>query len=207
MPELAEALRDLKEAEVYRLEEEQLSQGISPLKIVEECNQGMTAVGELFSANTYFISQLIYSAGILKTVMKKLEPILKDTQSAGLRGKVVIGTVKGDIHDIGKNIVITLLRGGGFEVFDLGVDVQPERFLEAVRESQAKVLGLSALLTTTYPAMKTVVDTLTEAGIRDKVKVIIGGAPCNEQVRVFSGADYYSRDAVEGVNLCKKIYT
>jgi methylmalonyl-CoA mutase cobalamin-binding domain/chain len=206
MSELAEALRDLKEVEVYGLVEEKINQGISPLKIIKECNQGMEAVGELFSSGKYFISQLIYSAEILKTVMKKLEPILENSQSANLRGKVVIGTVKGDIHDIGKNIVVALLRGAGFEVLDLGVDVEPERFLEAMRESQAKVMGLSALLSTAYPAMKTVVDTLKEAGIRDRVKVIIGGAPCNEQVREFSGADYYSKDAVEGVNLCKKIY-
>ena len=206
MSELADALRDLKEDEVYRLVEEKINQGISPLKIMETCNQGMEAVGELFSSNEYFISQLIYSAEILKTVMKKMEPILESTQNCDSRGKVVIGTVKGDIHDIGKNIVITLLRGSGFEVSDLGVDVPPEKFVTALNESDAKVLGLSALLTTTYPAMKTAVDTLKDEGIRDQVKVIIGGAPCNEQVRAFSGADYYTRDAVEGVNICKKIY-
>ena len=206
MSELSVALRDLKEDEVYRLVEEKLKQGTSPLEIIEACNQGMEAVGERFSSNEYFISQLIYSAEILKTVMKKLEPILKSTQSADSRGKVVIGTVKGDIHDIGKNIVITLLRGSGFDVMDLGVDVPPEKFVTALKESQAKVLGLSALLTTTYPSMKTAVDTLKEAGIRDQVSVIIGGAPCNEQVKVFSGADYYSKDAVAGVNICKEIY-
>jgi len=207
MSELADALRDLKEDEVYRLVDEKISREISPLDIVEECNQGMEAVGKLFSSNDYFISQLIYSAEILKTVMKKLEPVLKSTQSADSRGQVVIGTVKGDIHDIGKNIVITLLRGSGFEVLDMGVDVSPEKFVTALKDSQAKVIGLSALLTTTYPAMKTAVDTLKDAGIRDQVKVIIGGAPCNEQVRAYSGADYYTQDAVEGVNLCKKIYS
>ena len=206
MSELADALRDLKEDEVYRLVEEKISQGTSPLKIIEACNQGMEEVGELFSSNDYFISQLIYSAEILKTVMKKVEPILENTQSGDSRGKVVIGTVKGDIHDIGKNIVITLLRGSGFEVLDMGVDVPPEKFVTALKDSQAKALGLSALLTTTYPAMKTAVDTLKDAGIRDQVKVIIGGAPCNEQVRAYSGADYYTKDAVEGVSICKKIY-
>ena len=207
MSDLAEALRDLKEEEVYRLVDDMISKGISPLKIIDACNQGMEAVGELFSSNEYFISQLIYSAEILKTVMKKMEPILESTQSGDSRGKVVIGTVKGDIHDIGKNIVITLLRGSGFDVQDMGVDVPPEKFVTALKDSQAKVLGLSALLTTTYPAMRTAVDALKKAGIRDQVKVIIGGAPCNEQVRAFSGADYYSKDAVEGVNLCKEIYS
>jgi len=207
MSELADALRDLKEDEVYRLVDEKISREISPLDIIEECNQGMEAVGELFSSNEYFISQLIYSAEILKTVMKKVEPILENTQSADSRGQVVIGTVKGDIHDIGKNIVITLLHGSGFEVLDLGVDVPPEKFVTALKDSKAKVLGLSALLTTTYPAMKTAVDVLKDAGIRNQVKVIIGGAPCNEQVRAYSGADYYTKDAVAGVNLCKKIYS
>ena len=206
MSELAEALRDLKEEEVYRLVDEQIDQGVSPLEIIARCNEGMAAVGELFSSNVYFISQLIYSAEILKTAMKKLEPILTGLQTPGSQGKVVVGTVKGDIHDIGKNIVVTLLKGSGFEVLDLGVDVAPEKFAAALQETRAKVLGLSALLTTTYPAMKTAVQALERAGIRDRVKVIIGGAPCNEQVREFSGADYYAKDAVAGVNICKQIY-
>jgi len=206
MSELAEALRDLKEEKVYRLVDEQIDQGVSPLEIIARCNEGMAAVGELFSSNVYFISQLIYSAEILKTAMKKLEPILTGLQTPGSQGKVVVGTVKGDIHDIGKNIVVTLLKGSGFEVLDLGVDVAPEKFAAALQETRAKVLGLSALLTTTYPAMKTAVQALERAGIRDRVKVIIGGAPCNEQVREFSGADYYAKDAVAGVNICKQIY-
>ena len=206
MSELSEALRDLKEDEVYRLVDQQIDQGVSPLEIIAACNAGMTAVGELFSSSVYFISQLIYSAEILKNVMKKLEPILAGAETAESRGTVVIGTVKGDIHDIGKNIVATLLEGSGFEVLDLGVDVAPEKFAAALQETRAKILGLSALLTTTYPAMKTAVKALERAGIRDRVKVIIGGAPCNEQVREFSGADYYAPDAVAGVNICKKIY-
>lgn len=206
MSELAEALRDLKEDEVYRLVDQQIEQGVSPLEIIAACNEGMAAVGELFSSNVYFISQLIFSAEILKTVMKKLEPILAGVQTVGSQGQVVIGTVKGDIHDIGKNIVVTLLKGSGFEVLDLGVDVSPDKFVTALQDTQAKVLGLSALLTTTYPAMKTAVEALEQAGIRERVSVMIGGAPCNEQVREFSGADYYAKDAVAGVNICKKIY-
>ena len=145
MSEIANALRDLKENEVYRLVEAKLTQGISPLEIIEDCNRGIEAVGELFSSNEYFISQLIYSAEILKTVMKEMEPILEKTQGGDSRGKVVIGTVKGDIHDIGKNIVITLLRGSGFEVLDLGVDVPPEKFVSALKDSQAKVHLIQAL--------------------------------------------------------------
>jgi len=166
----------------------------------------MVAVGELFSEKKYFISQLIFSAETLKTVMNRLDPLLEDTQKKDPIGKVVIGTVKGDIHDIGKNIVCTLLRGSGFEVVDLGVDVSTEKFIEAIKESGTKVLGMSALLSTTYPEMKNVVNAINEAGLREHVKIIIGGAPVNEQVRQFTGADYCAEDAVTGINLCKEIY-
>ncbi|NIS62282.1 MAG: cobalamin-binding protein [Proteobacteria bacterium] len=206
MSELANALRDLEEKRVYALVDEKLSQGVSALDIIEECNEGMVAVGELFSEKKYFISQLIFSAEILKTVINRLDPLLEGTPKRDSIGKVVIGTVKGDIHDIGKNIVTTLLRGSGFEVVDLGVDVSTERFIEAIKESGAKVLGMSALLSTTYPEMKNVVNAIDDGGLREHVKIIIGGAPVNEQVRQFTGADYYAEDAVTGINLCKEIY-
>jgi methylmalonyl-CoA mutase cobalamin-binding domain/chain len=190
MSELANALRDLDEKKVYALVDEKIDQGASALDIIEECNEGMVAVGELFSEKKYFISQLIFSAEILKTVMNRLNPLLEGTPKRDSIGKVVIGTVKGDIHDIGKNIVSTLLRGSGFEVVDLGVDVSSEKFIEAIKESGAKVLGMSALLSTTYPEMKNVVNAINEGGLREHVKIIIGGAPVNEQVRQFTGADY-----------------
>jgi methylmalonyl-CoA mutase cobalamin-binding domain/chain len=206
MNELANALRDLDEKKVYALVDEKINQGVSALDIIDECNEGMVAVGELFSEKKYFISQLIFSAEILRTVMNRLNPLLEGAQKKDSIGNVVIGTVKGDIHDIGKNIVVTLLRGSGFEVVDLGVDVSTEKFIEAIKESGAKVLGMSALLSTTYPEMKNVVNAINEAGLRGHVKIIIGGAPVNEQVRQFTGADYYAEDAVTGINLCKEIY-
>ncbi len=205
MGELANALRDLDEKRVYALVDEKIDQGVSALDIIDECNEGMVAVGELFSEKKYFISQLIFSAEILKTVMNRLNPFLEGTQKRDSIGKVVIGTVKGDIHDIGKNIVTTLLRGCGFEVVDLGVDVSTEKFFEAVKESGAKVLGMSALLSTSYPEMKNVVNAINDGGLREHVKIIIGGAPVNEQVKEFTGADYYAEDAITGINLCKEI--
>lgn len=207
MGELAQALGNLEEKKVYELIDKQINDGINPLDIVKECNDGMVRVGELYSEQQYFISQLIYSAEILKQVMKKLDPLLagvRTSEDGG--GKVIIGTVKGDIHDIGKNIVITLLKGSGFEVIDLGVDVPADKFVQAVRDSDAKVLGLSALLNFTYPVMKEVVDALVAAGLRDKVKIIVGGTPVNEQVREYAGADYYAVDAVDGIRICKEIY-
>ncbi|AFM23177.1 cobalamin B12-binding domain-containing protein [Desulfomonile tiedjei] len=207
MGDLAQALANLEEKKVYELIDKQIAEGINPLDIVQECNDGMIRVGELFSEQKYFISQLIYSAEILKQVMKKLDPLLAGVQTTGGgSGKVIIGTVKGDIHDIGKNIVITLLKGSGFDVIDLGVDVPTEKFVEAVKESGAKVLGLSALLNFTYPVMKDVVDAVSAAGLRDRVKIIVGGTPVNEQVREYSGADYYAVDAVAGVRICKEVY-
>lgn len=207
MSELAKALTDLEENKVYDLVEEKIKGGVSPLDIIGECNAGMVGVGELFSSGQYFLSQLIFSAEIFRNVMSKLEPLMPKSDSGSSAGKVVIGTVKGDIHDIGKNIVVNLLRGSGFDVTDLGVDVPAERFVETVRKTGAKVLGLSALLNFTYPEMKNVTEAVTAAGLRDKVTIIIGGAPCNEQVRQFTGADYYAEDAVTGVNICKKVYS
>lgn len=206
MNELSLALRDLDEKKVYEIVEKEIAGGASPLEIINSCNEGMAAIGELFSQCTYFISELIFSAEILKGVMRRIEPLLAGAHAGGGKGKVVIGTVKGDIHDIGKNIVATLLRGSGFDVTDLGVDVSPEKFVDALKQSGAKVLGMSALLNFTYPEMKTVVDAVTAAGLRDKVKIIIGGAPVNEQVRQFSGADYAAADAVAGVEICKTVY-
>jgi methanogenic corrinoid protein MtbC1 len=206
MNELAQALRDLDEKKVHALVRQQIETGVSALDIIADCNAGMVAVGELFAQNKYFISQLIFSAEILKDVMKHLDPLLTEDTPSGRRDKVIIGTVKGDIHDIGKNIVATLLRGSGFEVIDLGVDVPADRFVEAVRESGARVLGMSALLNFTYPEMKGVVDALVAAGLRQAVKIVLGGAPVNKQVRQFAGADFVAADAVAGVNICKTIY-
>ena len=145
MGDIAQVLANLEEAKLYDLVDRQIDEGANPLDIVKECNDGMVRVGDLFSQGTYFISQLIFAAEILKNVMGKLDPLLAGIETGDSnRGKVVIGTVKGDIHDIGKNLVITLLKGAGFDVIDLGVDVPPERFVDAVKESGATVVGLSA---------------------------------------------------------------
>jgi len=206
MGSLAEALTNLEEQRVYELVDQKVNEGEDVLRIISELNEGMINVGELFSSGEYFISQLIFSGEILKEVMTKLEPLLRKVEAGRSSGKVVIGTVKGDIHDIGKNIVITLLNGSGFDVLDLGVDVPAEKFVEAIKQTGAKVLGLSALLNFTYPEMKSVIEQVEKAGLRDRVKVIIGGAPCNEQVREFTGADFCAKDAIAGVNYCKEIY-
>jgi len=206
LTDLGKALVDLNEDQVKTLVEKRMDAGIEPMEIVKECNEGMVEVGRLFEKNEYYISELIMSGEIFSNVMSQLKPLLSDIEEGPSKGTVVIGTVKDDIHDIGKNVVGTLLKGSGFSVVDLGVDVPAEVFVETVRKKNAGVVGLSALLNFTFPKMKEVVDALTAAGLRDKVKVIIGGSPCNEQVREFTGADYYAKDAAGGVRICNEIY-
>ncbi len=207
LSELAQALAGLEKERVNNLVEAELKDGVVPLEIVGALNAGMTLVGERYTAGEYFLSELIYSSHIMKNVMSSLEPMLGDTGQSESAGTVVIGTVKGDIHDIGKNVVVALLRGVGFEVVDLGVDVPADVFVDKLKESGARVLGLSALLNMTFPEMKHVVDAVVAAGIRNKVKIIIGGAPTDEQVRDYSGADYYALDAPAGVKICQQIYS
>ena len=206
LTDLAKALVNLEKDRVNAIVEDKLKRGIPPLEIVKELNDGMIEVGERFASGEYFISELIYSSHIMKEAMVQLEPLFEHVDLGELGGKVVIGTVKGDIHDIGKNIVVTLLRNAGFKVIDLGVDVGTERFVEILQETKAKVLGLSCLLNLAFQEMKNVVDMLKKAGIRNQVKVIIGGTPTDEQVREYVGADYYAPDAVAGIKICKKIY-
>jgi methanogenic corrinoid protein MtbC1 len=206
MKDLMDALRDLEENKVYELVDRYVAENRPVLEIIDALNAGMVAVGERFSEKIYFISQLMFSAEILKNVMVKLDPLLQGEKTRDSSRKVVIGTVKGDIHDIGKNIVATLMRGSGFEVIDLGVDVPAEKFIATVKQSGAKILAMSALLNFTYPEMKTVVEALEAADLKGEVKTIIGGAPVSEQVRAFCGADYVADDAVHGVKICKEIY-
>ena len=207
LSELAQALAGLEKEPVNKLVEAELKDGAAPLAIVGALNAGMALVGERYTAGEYFLSELIYSSHIMKSVMSRLEPLLRDTGQSESAGTVVIGTVKGDIHDIGKNIVVALLRGVGFEVVDLGVDVPADVFVDKLKESGARVLGLSALLNMTFSEMKNVVDAVVAAGIRNKVKIIIGGAPTDEQVRDYTGADYYALDAPAGVKICQQIYS
>jgi len=206
LSELAKDLVDLKDEAFIELVKKRLDDGDDPMEIIQECNMGMVEVGMRFERGEYYISELIMSSEILKKAMVYLEPLMGDLKKGPSKGTVVIGTVKDDIHDIGKNIAATLIKGSGYEVVDLGVDVAAETFVETVKKTQAKVLGLSALLNLTFPSMKAVVDALKEAGIRDQVTVIIGGAPCNEEVRQSVGADHFALDATKGVKICQQVY-
>jgi methanogenic corrinoid protein MtbC1 len=206
MSELAQAMKDLEEEKILELVKKDLESKRSPVEIIAELNQGVVGVGELYESGEYFVSQLMFAAEILNEVMELMEPVMGQGGGGGSAGTVVIGTVAGDVHDIGKNIVHTLLKGSGFNVIDLGVDVPTEKFIEAVEEHHPKVLGMSALLSFTYPEMKAVVDGLAAKGLRNAVQIVIGGAPCNEEVREYAGADLWAPTAMDTVAFANKIY-
>ena len=203
---LGKTLVALDEEKFIAMVHEQIARKENPMDIIQEINAGMVEVGSRFETGDCFISELVMSGEMFKQAMTYLSPLLGGDEQKTSRGIVVIGTVKDDIHDIGKNIVITLLQGAGYHLVDLGVDVPAESFVKAVKDNGAKVVGLSALLSFTYPRMKEVVEALKGAGLRDKVTVIIGGAPCNEEVRRLVGADYYANHAATGVKICREIY-
>jgi 5-methyltetrahydrofolate--homocysteine methyltransferase len=180
-----------------------LQQGIPAYEIViEGMAKGMEVVGEKYECGDFFLSELIMAGETMKEGMKILEPHLEAGGRAS-RGRVVIGTVEGDLHDIGKNIAATLLKASGFDVIDLGADVSPSKFLQQLQDSKAEILGMSALLSTTMVKMADTIDAIVKAGIRDRVKVIIGGAPVNAAYATEIGADAAAKDAVDGVAICK----
>ena len=182
-----------------------LDLNLDPAQIL---NQGMIAamaeVGERFEKGEYYVPEMLIAARAMQHGLIILKPHLQQSDLAS-EGKVVIGTVKGDLHDIGKNLVLMMLEGAGFEMIDLGTDVSTEKFLKAVQENSANILAMSALLTTTMPGMKTVIEALKEAGLRDRVKVIIGGAPVTESYAKEIGADGYAADASRAVKMTKTL--
>jgi 5-methyltetrahydrofolate--homocysteine methyltransferase len=182
-----------------------LDAGINPVTVL---NEGMIAamaeVGRLFEVGEYYVPEMLISARAMQSGLAILKPLLKEADVKPA-GKVIIGTVKGDLHDIGKNLVSMMLEGAGFEIKDMGTDVSPEKFVEEVKGGGVDVVALSALLTTTMPNMKATIDALKAAGLRDKVKVMIGGAPVTDSYAMQIGADGYSPDASRAVNLAKSL--
>ncbi|MBO3797859.1 MAG: corrinoid protein [Thermoproteota archaeon] len=186
-----------------RLAQEAVAKGIPPNEIITKAiSSAMEEVGRKFEASEYFLSELIVAGEIGKEISQMLQPYMKGSEIKKI-GKVVIGTVKGDLHDIGKNIFGMMLEAAGFEVIDLGNDVPAEAFVEAVKNHKPDIVGMSALLTVTMVEMENVIKELEKAGVREKVKVIIGGAPITEEYAKRIGADGYGKDAVVGVDICK----
>jgi methylmalonyl-CoA mutase cobalamin-binding domain/chain len=206
LSELGKALAELDEASVETLVRQSLSQGIAPEEIISELSAGMAVVGERFHEKEYFLTELIYSGEIFKHALALLQPLRKTSTGGKAKGVVVMGTVQGDIHDLGKNIVVTQLECAGYTVVDIGVDAPAQRFVEAVVESQATLVGMSMLLTTAFGAAQETVAAFTQANLRDKVKIMIGGAVTNEDVRQNIGADFWGRDATAAVDIARAVY-
>jgi len=201
---LVNALADLKEEEALKIVKERLNAGEDPLKILEDARKGMEIVGKRFADSEYFIPDLVYSGEILKAVTELVKPKLAKAAESKKLGKIVFGTVAGDIHDIGKNIVVFMLDVNGFEVHDLGVDVPVQKFVDKIKETSAPVVGLSGFLTLAFDSMKETVEAIKAAGLRDKVKVMIGGGQMSDEIKKYTGADAYGKDAMAGVTLAKK---
>jgi 5-methyltetrahydrofolate--homocysteine methyltransferase len=201
--DLVKTLSDLKEKEALKIVEDRLKGGEDPLKILDDARRAVEIVGKRFSDGEYFIPDLVYSGEILKSVTDMVKPKITKAAATKRVGKVIIGTVAGDIHDIGKDIVVFMLDVNGFEVTDLGIDVPAQKFVDAIKNTGSKVVGLSGFLTLAFQSMKDTVDAIKKAGLRDKVKIMIGGGQIDDQVKSFTGADAYGKDAMEGVKLAK----
>lgn len=201
--ELTKLLSELKETEALELVKKALGEGTDPMDLLGEAREGINVVGERFANGDFFIPELVYSGEILKEIVKLLEPHLGDEKGGkGERlGKVIIGTVAGDIHDIGKDLVAFMLDISGYEVVDLGIDVPVKKFVDAIKENGSKVVGLSGFLTLAFDSMKDTIDAIRDAGLRDDVRIMIGGGQIDDQVMRYTGADAYGSDAMQAVKL------
>lgn len=203
LTEITNALADLDEDKVLALVRAAVEANTNAGDVLKACQAGMTEVGARFEKQDYFVSDLIMSGEIFKEVGAIIEPHLKSGGPASV-GKVVFGTVRGDIHDIGKDIVVNMLRSASFDVMDLGVDVPPERFVEALKQSGAAVVGMSGLLTLAFDSMRETVNAIEAAGLRDKVKIMVGGGPVDANVCDAVGADDWGADAQVAVRLARQ---
>ncbi|HID06704.1 MAG TPA: cobalamin-binding protein [Armatimonadetes bacterium] len=206
LKELADAVISGNKDKAEELTRKALDEGVDAAQILSEgLIAGMQVVGEKFKNNEFYIPEVLVAARAMKSAMEILRPILAGREDIKPLATVVIGTVRGDLHDIGKNLVAMMLEGAGFQVVDLGVDTPPEKFIDAVKEHNAKIIAMSALLTTTMPAMKDTIEALKQAGIRDQVVVMIGGAPVTQEYADSIGADGYAPDAATAVDKAKEL--
>ena len=201
--DLVSALANLKEQEAIEITKRRLDRNEDPLAILNDARRGMEIVGDRFAQGQYFIPELVYSGEILKEITEITKPNLSQEAEVKRLGQVVLGTVAGDIHDIGLNIVDFMLDTHGFEVHNLGVDVPAAKFVAKIKETGASIVGLSGFLTLAFGSMKATVDAIEAAGLREKVKIMIGGGQIDDEVRRYARADAYGRDAMAAVTLAK----
>jgi 5-methyltetrahydrofolate--homocysteine methyltransferase len=202
--ELVNAIADMREQEALKLVKEMVEGGSEPVAILDAAREAMGIVGQRYDEGTYFLPELMLAGEMMNQITNIVKPELARLPEIKRQGKVVIGTVEGDIHDIGKNIVSFMLDVNGFDVLDLGVNVSAQKFVEAIRDFRPQVVGLSGFLTLAFDVMKETVETIKTAGLRDEVKIMIGGGQVNEEIRKYAGADAYGKDAMAGVSLAKK---
>jgi 5-methyltetrahydrofolate--homocysteine methyltransferase len=200
--ELIEAIIEMREEDAVAITHQLLDSGVSPVAVLDDCREAMGTIGKRFETGESFIPELILAGEILGQISAILKPRMAQTGESKKLGKIVLGTVQGDIHDIAKDIVGFMLDINGFEVTDLGVDVKPSQFVDAVKQTGAKIVGLSGFLTLAFDPMKYTVQALKDAGLND-VKVMIGGGQIDEQIRQYTGADAYGKDAMSAVALAK----
>ena len=201
---LMDAVIHMRENEALEVTRELLDKNADPVKILDACTQAMEVVGEKFESGTYFLPELMLAGEMLKQISEKVKPMIQNQSEGKKIGRVLMGTVLGDIHDIGKDIVSFLLDVNGFEVRDIGIDVPPEKFVEEIKVFNPHVVGMSGLLTVAYESVKDTVATITEAGLRDDVKIIIGGGQMSDKISKYAGADACAKDAMDGINLIKE---
>jgi methanogenic corrinoid protein MtbC1 len=201
---LVEAIVNMNEDEAMKAAKELLDKGDDPLKILEQCRKAVEIVGAQFEKGECFLPELMMAGHMLGEISSMVKPLVSKGFEVKRVGKVLIGTVEGDVHDIGKNIVTFLLDANGFEVMDIGIDVPPQKFVESIKAFNPQVVGLSGLLTIAYDSMKKTVEAIKEAGLRNKVKIMIGGGQMSDKIKEYAGADAYAKDAMAGVVLAKQ---
>ncbi|MBW1998445.1 MAG: cobalamin-dependent protein [Deltaproteobacteria bacterium] len=202
--ELVNAMVGMKEKEAVSIAKDLLDGGEDPMNILDACKEAMEEVGNRFEKGDFFLPELVMAGEMLKQISEFVKPKLQGEEETEKLGKVIIGTVEGDIHDIGKDIVVFMLDVNGFDVLDLGIDVPPQKFVDSIKDFQPSVIGLSGFLTLAFDSMKATVEAISEAGLRDDVKIMIGGGQIDEEVRKYSGADAYGTDAMDAVKLAKQ---
>ena len=202
--ELIDAMIGMKEKDAISIAKELVENDVEPMKIFGACKEAMGEVGKRFEKGDFFLPELMMSGEMLRQISEILKPLLKeDATSGGAAGKVIIATVHGDIHDIGKDIVVLMLDVNGFEVLDLGIDVPAEKIVAAIKEFKPQVVGLSGFLTLAFDSMKDTIEKIKEAGLRDNLKIMIGGGQMDNTIRDYTGADAYGEDAMAAVKLAK----
>ena len=204
--QLIEAIAEMREEEAFALAKAMLDRGEDPVRVLELCREAMDIVGKRFEKQEYFLPELVLAGEMLENIGAIAKPLIQEKSGAAARklGRVLVGTVHGDLHDIGKNIVTFMLDINGFEVKDIGIDVPVAKFVEEIREFKPSVVGLSGFLTLAFDSMKETVQGIEAAGLRNELKIMIGGGQVDEAVRTYTGADAYGSNAVAAVTLCRR---